>query len=88
MEKTLVAAHNVEVGDYYFGEKNFKAASFRYEDALKDKSADVAIRVRLGRAYEKLQDSRALGEYQEAAKLSGPEKWLEEARTAVARLQR
>jgi tetratricopeptide (TPR) repeat protein len=89
MERTLTAAHDVEVGDYYFAEKNYKAASFRYEDALKNKSEDAAIHVRLGRANEKLKNTaRALEEYQIAAKLSGPEKWIEEARSGVARLQR
>ena len=89
MERTLTAAHDVEVGDYYFAEKNYKAASFRYEDALKNKSEDAAIHVRLGRANEKLKNTaRALEAYQAGAKLSGPEKWIEEARSGVARLQR
>jgi hypothetical protein len=88
MEKTLSAAHDTEVGDYYFQDKNFKAASFRYEDALKNKPDDAAIHVRLGRAYEKLDDrTRALEQYDAAVKLDQPPKYVEEAKAAIARLR-
>ncbi|HUE51261.1 MAG TPA: tetratricopeptide repeat protein [Terriglobales bacterium] len=48
------AAHNVDVGDQYFGQKNYNGALMRYEDALEIKPGDVAIHVRLGRVLEKL----------------------------------
>ena len=87
MERTLDAAHNVEVGDFYFEQKNYKAASFRYQDAAAEKPADIAIHVRLGRVFERLNDSpRAVEQYREAEKLSGAEEWLQEARAALARL--
>jgi hypothetical protein len=38
----LQAAHNVEVGDYYFGEKNYKASLLRYQEALAEKPSDLA----------------------------------------------
>ena len=88
MEIVLDAAHNVEVGDYYFGEKNYRAALLRYKDALDAKPDDNAIAVRLGRVSEKLNDIPAAIEYYTSAtKLAGPEKWTEEARTALARLK-
>lgn len=88
MEVVLDAAHNVEVGDYYFGEKNYRAALLRYKDAADAKPDDNAIAVRLGRASEKLNDiPAAIEHYTTAAKLTGPEKWTEEARAALARLQ-
>ena len=87
METALEAAHNVEVGDYYFEEKNFKAALGRYQDALADKPDDAAIQVRLGRTFQKLNDTpHAVEHYQAAEKLATPEKWVQEAHDALARL--
>lgn len=87
MEMAVEAAHNVEVGDYYFEQKNYKAASFRYQDALELKAGDAAIYVRLGRALEKLNElPKAVENYQAAAALAGPEKWTQEARAALDRL--
>jgi hypothetical protein len=34
MGQALEAAHNVDVGDYYFEQKNYNAALLRYKDAL------------------------------------------------------
>src|SRR5262249_39827769 len=53
MELALQAAHNVEVGDYYFEAKNYNGALLRYKDAAEEKPGDTAIHVRLGRAYER-----------------------------------
>ncbi len=88
-ERAVEAAHNVEVGDYYFQEKNYRAASLRYQDAAEGKPSDAAIHVRLGRAFEKLNDvPQAVKHYQTAEKLAGPEKWTQEARAALERLHR
>jgi Flp pilus assembly protein TadD len=82
------AAHDVEVGDSYFGQKKYSGALLRYKDAAEKKPGDLAIHVRLGRALEKLgQVSQAAQEYQAAQKLSGPEKWSEEAKSALRHLQ-
>jgi tetratricopeptide (TPR) repeat protein len=89
MERTLEAAHDIEVGDFYFEEKNYKAAAMRYKTGLKNKPDDAAIHVRLGRTHEKLKDStQALEHYQAADRLGTPEKWAQEAREALARLRR
>jgi cytochrome c-type biogenesis protein CcmH/NrfG len=61
----------------------------RYKDAAKEKPSDIAIHVRLGRVFEKLnQLPQAIEEYTAAEKLAGPDKWTAEARAALARLQR
>ena len=88
MERVLAAANDIDVGDYYFGEKNYHAAYQRYKDALEAKPEDIAIHVRLGRVLEKLnQVPQAIEQYQAAQKLAGPQKWSDEAKSALARLE-
>jgi tetratricopeptide (TPR) repeat protein len=88
MEKALLAAHDVEVGDEYFADKNYSAALMRYKDADEGKPGDIAIHVRLGRAFEKLnQIPQAIDQYKAAQDLEGPAKWRDEARAAALRLQ-
>ncbi len=85
----LEAANDIEVGDYYFGEKkNYQAAYQRYHDALEAKPGDIAIHVRLGRVLEKLnQVPQAIEQYRAAQKLVGPQKWSDEAKSALQRLE-
>jgi hypothetical protein len=88
MEMTVAAAKDVDTGDFYAKNKNYKAASMRYESALEKKQGDAAIYVRLGRAYEHLNDiPQAKESYSSAANLPGPEKWVNEAKDALTRLQ-
>ena len=88
MEKALLAAHDVEVGDEYFEDKNYSAALVRYKDADEGKPGDIAIRVRLGRAFEKLnQIPQAIDQNKAAQELEGAAKWRDEAKAAVLRLQ-
>jgi len=88
MEKALLAAHDVEVGDEYFTDKNYSAALMRYHEADEDKPGDIAVHVRLGRALEKLSKTpQAIDQYKAAQDLQGPAKWLDEAKAAVLRLQ-
>jgi tetratricopeptide (TPR) repeat protein len=87
MERTLAAAKDVDVGDFNAKNKNYKGALMRYQLALEEKPDDAAIYVRLGRAYEALNDTpHAKESYSAAANLSGPEKWVNEAKDALARL--
>ena len=89
MELALEAAQNVDVGDYYFGQKKYNAALLRYNDALEEKPGDPAIHVRSGRILEKLnQLPQAIEQYKAALKLAGPKKWLDEANSSLLRLQR
>ena|ERR1051326_3149355 len=88
MEKALLAAHDVEVGDENFAVKNYVGALMRYKDAVDEKPGDSAIRVRLGRALEKVgKIPEAIDQYKAAQELEGPAKWRDEARAAVLRLQ-
>ncbi len=88
MERALSAAHNVDVGDYYFEQKNYNGALLRYKDAAADKAQDIAIHVRMGRAFEKLnQVPQAIEQYQAALKLDSPQKWIDEAKAALDRLK-
>ena len=88
LDRALEAAHNVEVGDYWFGDKkNYKAALSRYQQALEEKPDDSAIHVRAGRALEKLNAvPQAITEYKAAEKLGKPGKWTNEAHDALLRL--
>jgi len=88
MRMALVAAHNVEVGDQYFEQKNYSGALMRYKDAREEKPEDVAIHVRLGRVYEKLsQLTNAVETYDTAQRLPPTEKWTDEAKSALRRLR-
>ena len=88
MELALEAAHNVEVGDYSFDNRNYNGALLRYKDADEGKPEDAAIHVRLGRVFEKLgQLQEATGQYKAALDLAGPQKWSDEAKAALARLE-
>ena len=89
MERALSAAHDVDVGDYYFTQKNYRAALFRYQSAADQKPGDAAIHVRMGRAFEKLNEiPKAIEQYKAAEQLGGPEEFLKDAREALARLQK
>lgn len=88
MSMTLEAARNVDIGDFYFQRQNYNGALQRYGDADEEKPRDIAINVRLGRAYEKLgQVPQATEAYKAAQGLAGPQKWSEEAKLALLRLQ-
>ena len=71
----LQAAQDVDVGDYYFSQKNYRAALNRYQEALEAKPDDAAIYLRLGRVFEKLDEpTRAYDSYDAslAADPAGP----------------
>jgi tetratricopeptide (TPR) repeat protein len=88
MELALEAAHDVEVGDYYFSQKNYNGALMRYKSAVEDKPQDTAIHVRMGRAFEKLGKlPEAIQQYKAAQEVQGSEKWSDEAKAALVRLQ-
>lgn len=50
------AAKDVEVGDYYFKRKNYRAALARYQDALVWKNDDALANFRMALAFEKLKN--------------------------------
>ena len=82
------AAKSVEVGDFYFRRRNYKAAEERYREALTYKANDAVATFRLAEALEKLgvlDDARA--EYESYLKIlpHGPE--LQQAQKAIDRLK-
>ena len=82
------AAKSVEVGDYYFKRKNYRAAEDRYREALQYKDNDAIATFRLAICLEKLgraEDARA--EYESYLRIlpHGPE--AERAQKAVGRLK-
>ena len=88
-EQALEAAHQTEVGDFNFDQRNYRGALSRYQDAADKKPNDLAIEVRLGRSYERLKDlPNALAHYQKATTLQGPDKWQKEATSALNRLNK
>jgi len=64
------AAKSVEVGDFYFKRKNYRAAEDRYREALRYKDNDAIATIRLAVCLEKLgilDDARA--EYESYLKI-------------------
>jgi tetratricopeptide (TPR) repeat protein len=82
------AAKNVEVGDFYFKRKNYRAAEDRYREALLYKNNDAIATFRLAVCLEKLdQPDQASKEYEGYLKIlpHGPQ--AEEAQKAIERLK-
>jgi tetratricopeptide (TPR) repeat protein len=82
------AAKSIEVGDFYFRRKNYRAAEGRYRDALQYKDNDAVATIRLAECLEKLgvlDDARA--EYESYLKIlpHGPES--AQAQKAIDRLK-
>jgi tetratricopeptide (TPR) repeat protein len=82
------AAKSVEVGDFYFRRKNYRAAEDRYREALLYKDNDAIATIRLALCLEKLgllEDAQA--EYESYLRIlpHGPQ--AEEAHKAISRLK-
>jgi tetratricopeptide (TPR) repeat protein len=81
------AAKDVEVGDFYFKQKNYKAAIARYKDALIYKSNDAIAEYRLAESLDKSGSGQeAIPHYQAYLKIlpHGPD--AENAQKALTRL--
>ncbi len=60
------AAKDIEVGDFYFKRKNYRAALDRYREALTWKPNDALANLHMAECYEKLkQPDEAIAHYQE-----------------------
>src|ERR1700681_3699215 len=82
------AAKDVEVGDFYFKRKNYRAAEDRYREALLYKDNDAIATFRLAVCLEKMDEpDDARKEYESYLKIlpHGPQ--AEEARKAIDRLK-
>ena len=81
------AAKDIEVGDFYFKRKNYRAAEDRYREALYYKENDAIATYRLAVCMEKLDEpDEALKEFESYLKIlpHGPQ--AEDARKAIERL--
>jgi tetratricopeptide (TPR) repeat protein len=69
------ALKDIEVGDFYFKRRNYRAALDRYQEALVYKPGDAVANFRIAECMEKMDDSEGAAEhYQEYLKIlpSGP----------------
>ncbi len=81
------AVKDDEVGDYYFREKNYKAALARYQDALVYKDNDAMANLRMAQCYEKLnQPDQAIVHYREYLKILPEGPYSKQARKALEKL--
>lgn len=81
------ADKDVEVGDFYFKQKNYRAAVARYRDALYWMSNHAAATYKLGLALEKTGDtSEARQHYQQYLKLLPDGPYAKAAQKALERL--
>jgi tetratricopeptide (TPR) repeat protein len=61
----MKARKDIDVGDFYFKRKNYKAALARYKDALYYKSGDAVASFRVAECQERLGDKAAARKYYE-----------------------
>jgi tetratricopeptide (TPR) repeat protein len=61
----MKALKDIEVGDFYFKRKNYKAARERYKEALYYKDGDAVASFRLAACQEKLGDKTEARKYYE-----------------------
>jgi len=81
------AAKDVEVGDFYFKKRNYKAALDRYQEALIYKPNDAIANFRLAESLDKLGNSaEAATHYQEYLKILPHGPLADDAQKALARL--
>jgi len=81
------AMKDVEVGDFYYKKKNYRAALDRYKEALYYKNNDAMATFRMAQCLEKLnQPEDALTHYQEYLKILPHGPFAEDAQKAIDRL--
>jgi len=81
------ANKDVEVGDYYFRRKNYRAALERYQDALVWKNNDAVANFRMAQCLEKLdRPEESVTHYQEYLKILPEGPLSKEAQKALEKL--
>jgi tetratricopeptide (TPR) repeat protein len=82
------AEKNIEVGDYYYKMKNYRAAESRYQEALEYKPNDAEATYKLGVSQEiQGKTEEALDAYQGYLKILPDGPHAEEAKTAIERIK-
>jgi len=83
----MKALKDVEVGDYYFKRKNYKAALDRYKEALYWKENDAVASFRLAQCQEKMGDKdEARKYYEQYLKILPEGPFAKEAQASIERL--
>jgi tetratricopeptide (TPR) repeat protein len=84
----MKAMKDVEVGDFYFHRKNYRAALARYQEALEFKPDDAVATFRLAQCQEKMNDpDSARDNYAAYLKILPGGPFAEEAKKSLERLQ-
>jgi tetratricopeptide (TPR) repeat protein len=82
------AVKDIEVGDFYFRKKNYRAALDRYREALFYKPNDAVANFRMAQSFEKLnQPDDAVEHYQEYLRILPNGPLSEEAKKALEKLK-
>ena len=82
------AAKDIEVGDFYFKRRNYRAAMDRYREALEWKPNDALANFHMGQCLEKLNEpAEARGRYEAYLKILPHGPLAEEAQKALDRLK-
>jgi tetratricopeptide (TPR) repeat protein len=82
------ASKDIEVGDFYFKKRNYRAALERYREALLYKPSDAFANFRMAQAFEKLaQLDEAAEHYQEYLKIMPNGPLAEETKKALEKLK-
>ena len=85
----MKAMKDLEVGDYYYKQKNYKAALDRYQEALYYKDKDAVASFRVAECYEKLgQKDDARKFYEQYLKILPDGPSAKDAHAALARLEK
>jgi tetratricopeptide (TPR) repeat protein len=85
----MKALKDIEVGDFYFKHKNYRAALERYKEALYYKDGDAVASYHVAVCQEKLGDKAEARKYYEQYLKILPEGPLaKEAHTSLARLEK
>src|SRR6266446_3416688 len=85
----MKALKDVEVGDYYFKRKNYRAALDRYKEALFYKDNDAIASFRLAQCEEKVGDkSEAKKYYEQYLKILPEGEFAKEAHVSLDRLEK
>jgi tetratricopeptide (TPR) repeat protein len=83
----LKAVKDIEVGDFYYKRKNYKAALGRYKDALYYKDGDAIATFRLAECQEKLGDkAEAKKDYEQYLKILPDGPLAKDAHASLNRL--
>jgi len=83
----MKAMKDVEVGDFYFKRKNYRAALDRYKEALYYKDNDAMASIRLAQCQDKLGDkAEARKYYEQYLKILPEGPFAKEAQASLDRL--